>query len=806
LPCSAKRPELYKQKGLKNNIKLLKTDLGFIPLFIAQNLPKAQVVGEVLSKDEILAEILTFRFKTRLYPVAPQFSRKLYKNINSYIRFFISEDQNLKQQNVIFKLDNSFYHPRLRFYAFDKKQLLDNQPRMIKFKLIPLTYWDTFCFDLYKNHSIKIIADRDLDRVYISIDQGDAVWLKVRRSINLKGNYYGYTKIKGHVQFKTELTPIIVTKGIDYTPVAVEPKYPRFSSKHYRKKIKKYNDIDAMYWLGMNYYEGSHGELKDYYQAFYWLKKAVKKKHVLAMYQLGLCYMNGTGITQNDKIAYQYFKKAANYFYSDAVAMCMYYLISGRHKRDVLKPGTKIYKIFKNALGQGNANALFYYDYYFAQHPEFFRLNLKRENIIANIGECMGQSAARGLPKAYYYLATSRAGNDKTRVSMGTWQSDFLNCLKAAELGFIPAYITLGDYYIKGNDKTKNFNHKKNYFYYIPSDSVKKLKKSLQKAFYWYKKAADNASLLGSYKVGCCYALGLGVKRDKKQAKQFFLRAAKQQFPRAIIALLLLRDQDKAENLFFSGDEKRAFQLFEQQKTAKDIFYTAMCLKYGIGTDKNENRAFKLLQQSNNYYAKLEVGKCYETGIGVAVNKSKALEFFRQAAKGKIRCVAFQLGRLYEKYYDIKTAIKWYKLAAANGDVNGIFKLGELYFNGTISFFKNHKKSFSYFIQAAKMGHIRALYRVGDMYYKGLGIAKNRQLASAYWQKYEIAYKQRDNNTLAEFYWKELPTNIPIRYNKAGIPILFQSRLYQYSEKDLEQFFNIKDRIKYYREFNIKNN
>ncbi|MCF6177143.1 MAG: hypothetical protein L3J71_15405 [Victivallaceae bacterium] len=136
-------------------------------------------------------------------------------------------------------------------------------------------------------------------------------------------------------------------------------------------------------------------------------------------------------------------------------------------------------------------------------------------------------------------------------------------------------------------------------------------------------------------------------------------------------------------------------------------------------------------------------------------------------------------------------------------NADAMFKLGELYFGGTIAFFKNYKMSFKYFRSAAEYGHIRALYNIGDMYYKGLGVKKNRQLAAEYWQKHELAYKKYDNNTLAGFYWKELPVNIPIQYDNDAVPSL---KYPSYSHMPLEYFkklYNIQDRIKYYREFNI---
>ena len=42
--------------------------------------------------------------------------------------------------------------------------------------------------------------------------------------------------------------------------------------------------------------------------------------------------------------------------------------------------------------------------------------------------------------------------------------------------------------------------------------------RNLEKAIYWYNKAAENDSEIAQYNLGRCYKLGIGVKKDENKA------------------------------------------------------------------------------------------------------------------------------------------------------------------------------------------------------------------------------------------------------------------------------------------------
>ena len=139
--------------------------------------------------------------------------------------------------------------------------------------------------------------------------------------------------------------------------------FPRFDCAHYQELIKNYKDVDAMYLLGMNYYEGAGGVRKDYCQAFKWFKKAAMDEHVFAQYYLGLCYLYGRGTEQNDSSAWKWISRSADYFYDKAQVLAAQCVIDKVKKTTELNRARLLQEFLGPAFFQGNANACFLQSY-----------------------------------------------------------------------------------------------------------------------------------------------------------------------------------------------------------------------------------------------------------------------------------------------------------------------------------------------------------------------------------------------------------------------------------------------------------
>lgn len=84
--------------------------------------------------------------------------------------------------------------------------------------------------------------------------------------------------------------------------------------------------------------------------------------------------------------------------------------------------------------------------------------------------------------------------------------------LKAAEQGYAPAQVRLGDIL----DKTEED----------------------EQAVSWYRKAAEQGNAAGEFGLGHMYAIGEGVKQDFEQARKYFGRAAEKDYLPAVAAMI----------------------------------------------------------------------------------------------------------------------------------------------------------------------------------------------------------------------------------------------------------------------------
>lgn len=77
------------------------------------------------------------------------------------------------------------------------------------------------------------------------------------------------------------------------------------------KPIAESGDSAAQYLLGVMYLNGE-GVVKDYKQAYIWLKKSAEQGRGAAQYNLGIMYKRGNGVTQDNNTASKWFRKAAD--------------------------------------------------------------------------------------------------------------------------------------------------------------------------------------------------------------------------------------------------------------------------------------------------------------------------------------------------------------------------------------------------------------------------------------------------------------------------------------------------------------
>jgi len=101
---------------------------------------------------------------------------------------------------------------------------------------------------------------------------------------------------------------------------------------------------------------------------------------------------------------------------------------------------------------------------------------------------------------------------------------------------------------------------------------------------------------------------------------------------------------------------------------------------------------------------------------------------------------------------DIKTAFKWFRLAADQGDPDAQYVLGVSYDWGERvpkgclgeGVPKDYKEAFKWYRLSAEQGYAEAQYNLGVLHYHGRGVLQDHEEAAKWWklaaeQKLEIA-------------------------------------------------------------------
>jgi len=92
---------------------------------------------------------------------------------------------------------------------------------------------------------------------------------------------------------------------------------------------------------------------------------------------------------------------------------------------------------------------------------------------------------------------------------------------------------------------------------------------------------------------------------------------------------------------------------------------------------------------------------------------------------------------------NIKEAIKWYKRAVKNGNIDAKYNIAVIYEQGK-DVEIDYAKAAQWFLSAAKDGHIDSQYNIANMYAKGAGYGLNQRKASDW---YLAAANQGDINS-----------------------------------------------------------
>ena len=310
------------------------------------------------------------------------------------------------------------------------------------------------------------------------------------------------------------------------------------------------------------------------------------------------------------------------------------------------------------------------------------------------------------------------------------------------------------------------------------------LEYKFDEAFKLYQEAADKGNAYAMWKLSTAYRSGEGVDVSLEKAYDFLKKAADNGSEEAAIdmarcnifgfynttpdtlkAIKTINELEKNSKnsyvrcriaeLYYDGigeqikqDRDKAFELLNSVENKEEPFYLWMMgYIYCYGTDKidiDDEKAIKYWEKAfeKGRMAASLIGRLYQFG-GAKVQKNidTAIEWYKKGAEGTGTGSMLNLVRIYtspdstlQKYYNEKEALSLVRKAMRHGDGDAFDLLGCWYAEGFVVE-KDDEKAFESFLKADEYESINGTLNLGTSYLMGRGCERDLKKAEQLWLK-----------------------------------------------------------------------
>ena len=195
---------------------------------------------------------------------------------------------------------------------------------------------------------------------------------------------------------------------------------------------EKTGDSNCEVYIGLLYFKGEKGAVKDYAKAKKWFSKAAEKGNAAAMCNLGWLCFNGLGGEKNVTKALSLYKNAAVKGDAQAATNLGYVYLNGKV---VKKDHKKAREWFSKAVEKGNAAAIMQLGWMYSKGMggeknyekarEYYKkgADLGNSNCMAVLGtlNLWGKGGTKNFTKARdWYLKAAAKGNPASMMRLGT--------------------------------------------------------------------------------------------------------------------------------------------------------------------------------------------------------------------------------------------------------------------------------------------------------------------------------------------------------------------------------------------------
>lgn len=260
---------------------------------------------------------------------------------------------------------------------------------------------------------------------------------------------------------------------------------------------------------------------------------------------------------------------------------------------------------------------------------------------------------------------------------------------RAAEIGYVPAYTTLGKLYAD--------------CFCFPPDYEESMR--------WLQRGAEAGDPAAVYEMSEAYWYSRGVENDNQKVVELLEKAAAMNYPRAMYEL---------------GNKYR-----ERRGVAKDIHKAISWYEKAAALAGTEPEAAAVDYAASSMYI---LGNVYAAGEDVPQDMKKAVEWYEKAWMAGDKYAWRTIAEIYRKGSgnvpkDEKRMMEVYRKAEDMGDGEAAYKLGRLYEKGSLVE-KDEKKALTLYLKAAEQRSLTARKHLAKYY-----ADRKYPLQAAYWRR-----------------------------------------------------------------------
>ena len=522
--------------------------------------------------------------------------------------------------------------------------------------------------------------------------------------------------------------------------------------------------------------EDGDGCERDAAAAFECYKKAAESGNPLGAYRLALCYDRGIGVEQNFAKAFSCYNRSATGGYAPAMYEAGMMRKEGRGTK---KNAIGAYKLFSQAAEKGLSDAKY----------ELGNCYIEGKGTVKNAGlaylcyleafESDGTNA-----KAAFRLGLCNLKGIGTQKDDGVALEWFC---RGAELGSSSAAYMKGECYFYGvgveKDSQKAVESYKDALSdkmtgEISTDAYLSLAEceengigtevDAEEAALLYKNAADSDNAEAMYNLGRLMLSGVNLSSIGSGARTVILRAARSEYPPAMLAMGIFADEGRgvaknaqdAERWYTKtiGAQSRSLpdldefpqRFFDRAERASSARVEAQ-YRLGMLLTKKEPSVRSYISAFENiaFAASLGHAGAQKEISGIYLHGGDLKSYYESALAERkddaavSKAVAVAMNKLGDAYFDGKTLVKkneaaaarCYKIAAEAGDVDGAYSYGWCLRHGA-GLNENDALAVKWLKIAADRGSINAAYSYGLCCEEGSGTGiKNKREARSYYRK-----------------------------------------------------------------------